>query len=136
MAATSENSSANSLFIQLYRYAIVGGIAFAFDFASLFALTHFLGVHYLVSAAVAFVIGILVNYALSTAWVFTRRSVQSKRVEFLVFALVGVAGLGLNTLFMWFFTEIARFHYLLSKIVSAMLVYLWNFFARKYTLFR
>jgi len=125
----------DAVFPQFCRYSVVGGVAFACDFAVLFALTHFLGVHYLVSACIGFTVGLCVNYVLSTRYVFDRRSVKNKRVEFLVFGLIGLAGLGLNALFMWLFTEIARLHYLGSKVVSTVFVYLWNFFARKYSLF-
>ncbi len=126
----------DAVFPQFCRYSVVGGIAFGCDFAVLFVLTHFLGVHYLVSACIGFLVGMTVNYALSTRWVFDRRSIQNKKVEFLVFALIGLAGLGMNELFMWLFTEIARLHYLGSKAVSTVFVYLWNFFARKYSLFK
>ena len=129
-------SAPNALFQQLGRYTFVGAIAFAFDFVSLFALTHFGGVHYLVAAGISFLIGLFVNYALSIKWVFTRRSIGDKRIEFLLFAGIGLAGLGLNELLIWIFTEIARLHYLVSKIVSTVFVYFGNFFARKYSLFR
>jgi putative flippase GtrA len=136
MTLQMEQTAPNALFQQLCRYTFVGAIAFAFDFVSLFALTHFGGVHYLVAAGMAFLIGLSANYALSIKWVFNRRSIGDKRIEFLLFAGIGLAGLGMNELFIWFFTEIARFHYLASKIVSTVFVYLWNFFARKYSLFR
>jgi putative flippase GtrA len=129
-------SVSNSLSQQLYRYAFVGGIAFCFDFGTLFVLSRFLGVHYMISAVIAFIIGLAVNYALSTTFVFAKRSVGNEGIAFLIFALIGVAGLGLNELFIWLFTEIAGFHYLWSKVVSTAFVYLWNFFARKYSLFR
>jgi putative flippase GtrA len=129
-------SGSNSLIQQFYRYALVGGIAFCFDFGALFVLSRFLGIHYLISAVIAFLIGLAVNYALSTAFVFAKSSVENKGIAFLIFALIGVAGLGLNELFIWLFTEIAGLHYLLSKVVSTAFVYLWNFFARKYSLFR
>jgi putative flippase GtrA len=136
MKLQTEKSGPDDLFQQLCRYGFVGAIAFAFDFVSLFALAHFGGVHYLVAAGMAFLIGLSVNYVLSIKWVFYIRSIGDKRIEFLLFGVIGLAGLGLNELFIWFFTEIAGFHYLASKIVSTMFVYLWNFFARKYSLFR
>ncbi len=136
MTLQMTQSAPNALFQQLIRYTFVGAIAFAFDFASLFALTHLGGIHYLVSAGIAFLIGLCINYLLSIKWVFPIRSIRDKRIEFLLFAGIGLAGLGLNELFIWFFTEITRFHYLLSKIVSTVFVYLWNFFARKHSLFR
>ena len=47
-------SRASSLGVQFFRYLFVGGAAFVVDYGSLFALTEFAGIHYLVSAAVAF----------------------------------------------------------------------------------
>jgi putative flippase GtrA len=129
-------SSPDALLPQLCRYTLVGSIAFACDFGALFGLTRFLGIYYLLSAGIAFLIGLCVNYALSIKWVFRRRSVGNKGIELLIFALIGLAGLGLNELFIWYFTEVMHFHYLASKIVSTVFVYLWNFFARKYSLFR
>jgi len=126
----------DSLLIQLFRYTFVGGIAFLVDFGSLFALTEFCGVHYLISAAIAFILGLVTNYLLSIIWVFSRRTLKSRWLELYIFALIGVVGLGFNELFIWFFTERVNLHYLLSKIVSTVFVYLWNFFARKYILFR
>jgi putative flippase GtrA len=131
-----EQIASSALFQQLRRYTLVGAIAFAFDFTSLFALTRFGGVHYLVAAGIAFLIGLSINYALSIKWVFNRRTIVDKRVEFLLFVVIGLVGLGLNELLIWIFTEMARFHYLASKILSTVFVYLWNFFARKYSLFR
>jgi len=126
----------DSSFVQLFRYTLVGGIAFASDFGTLFALTSLLHVHYLVSAAAAYVVGLTLNYSLSVAWVFSHRSKPSHIVEFTVFAGVGFVGLGLNELIMWFFTGALGFFYLFSKLISAVVVYLFNFGARKTLLFR
>ncbi len=123
-------------YIQLFRYTFVGGIAFIVDFGSLFAFTEYCNIYYLTSAALAFLLGLTTNYFLSIVWVFNRRAVDKKWLEFLIFAIIGIIGLGLNELIIWFFTEKLLFHYLISKIVSTILVYLWNFFVRKYILFK
>jgi putative flippase GtrA len=122
--------------IQFIRYTAVGGVAFAVDFGSLFLLTDGFGIHYLTSAAVAFVLGLTVNYLLSVSWVFDLRALADRRKEFAIFAAIGLLGLGFNELFIWFFTEHIHFHYLISKACSTVLVFLWNFVARKYILFR
>jgi putative flippase GtrA len=126
----------NNIWIQLFRYTFVGGIAFIFDFTFLFVFTEYFQVYYLISAAIAFLIGIMINYYLSIAWVFEKHSVKSKLLECLIFAAVGIIGLGLNELFIWLFTEQVKLHYLQAKLVSTVFVYLWNFFIRKLTLFR
>jgi putative flippase GtrA len=126
----------DSTLVQLVRYTFVGGVAFLCDFGGLYALTEFAGLHYLVSASLSFLLGLGVNYALSVLWVFSRHALKSRWVEFGIFAVVGLVGLALNALFMWLFTEVAGFHYLVSKIGSTALVFLWNFGARKISLFR
>jgi putative flippase GtrA len=125
----------DNTFIQLFRYTLVGGFALIVDFSSLFILTEFFNVYYLTSAAIAFLLGIIVNYYLSIIWVFNKRTLISKSSEFAVFAGIGIIGLILNELLIWFFTEHIHFHYLISKIISAFFIYFWNFFARKFTLF-
>jgi putative flippase GtrA len=122
--------------IQFIRYTVVGGVAFSVDFGLLFALTDGFGLHYLISAAIAFLFGLTVNYLLSVSWVFDLRALADKRAEFAIFGAIGLIGLGFNELFIWFFTEHVHFHYLISKACATILVFLWNFVARKYILFR
>jgi len=120
---------------QLLRYALVGGVAYLADFGALVVLTELLGVHYLVSAALGFLIGLVTNYTLSTAWVFRTRRFNRKFTEFSIFAVIGFGGLGLNELLIWVFTGLAHVHYLHAKIISTGFVLLWNFSVRKYFLF-
>ncbi len=120
--------------MQLLRYFVVGGVAFAVDFGLLWLLTA-CGVHYLISAAIAFCAGLTVNYALSVSWVFETRAMESRVAEFVFFAVIGVLGLGLNEVVMWTVAEVLGGHYLVAKAVSAAVVFFWNFTARKYLLF-
>ncbi len=122
--------------IQTFRYAIAGGTAFAVDFSALFILTEYAGINYLISAAIAFIMGLIVNYIMSITWVFTKRIFASKRNEFMIFTLIGLVGLVLNELFMWYFTEEMYFHYLVSKLIAVVLVFWWNFLGKKFILFR
>jgi len=113
----------------------VGGVAFVADYGLLYVLTEFAGVQYLVSAALAFVAGLTVNYLLSNLIVFKAHRLESRLVEFLVFAVIGVIGLALNEAIMYCCSEIIGMHYMVSKLVSTVTVFFWNFFARKLTLF-
>lgn len=121
---------------QLLRYVAVGGLAFLVDVFMLYAFTSWAHVYYLTSAAIAFIFGLTCNYTLSRVWVFDRRNMQNTCLEFTVFAVIGFIGLGLTEGGMWFLTEKLHVHYLLAKINTTALVFLWNFFARKYALFR
>ena len=125
-----------SLLHQFTRYLVAGGLAFVVDFGSLYLLTEFAGLHYLISAAVAFLFGLVTNYCLSRLWVFDRRTIKNSAMEFVVFTVIGVVGLGLNEVIIWFVTEEIHLHYMLAKAVSGGVVLVWNFTVRKTILFR
>lgn len=126
---------AQQLSTQFFRYFVVGSVAFGVDFALLYLLTELAGLYYLFSASLAFMAGIAVNYALSVSWVFKHRSIDNRVHEFALFAVIGILGLVFNAALMWLFTELAGLHYLESKMVAAVLIFLFNFGARKALLF-
>jgi putative flippase GtrA len=121
--------------IQFFRYVLVGLISLSVDYGSLFLFIEALGLFYLLAAPLAFLIGILVNYTLSIQWVFQRRSLKCKSLEFSIYTSFGVLGLLLNEAIICIFTEIFAFHYLISKSLY-LLVYILLFVARKMLLFR
>ena len=49
---------------------------------------------------------------------------------------IGIVGLGLNEVIIWFVREKIHFHYMIAKTISAGIVLIWNFGARKFVLFR
>jgi putative flippase GtrA len=125
----------SSLPVQVARYTVVGGLAFCLDFAILYVFTEFFGIYYLISAAVAFLFGVTLNYLLSVAWVFDQRRLNNRSQEYIFFACVGILGLLLNNLLIWGLTEFGGLHYMTSKAISGVSVYLFNFATRKALLF-
>ena len=117
------------------RYTVAGGLASLVDVGMLVVLTRGLGVYYLHAAAIAFGCGLLTSYLLSIAWVFQARTFQNPWVELGLFTLIGGIGLLGNGVCLWFFTEYAHLHYLCSKMGAALVVFLWNFLAKKWLLF-
>ncbi|MCB1967535.1 MAG: GtrA family protein [Candidatus Accumulibacter sp.] len=120
---------------QFIQYILVGGLAFVVDFMALFLLTEKFALHYLVSASVAFLLGLVTNYLLCVAWIFDYRALQNQAHEFAIFSLIGLVGLLLNNLLMYAFTEFLGFYYLLSKAGAAALILFFNFFFRRLLLF-
>ena len=125
----------NKLGLQFLRYVCVGGVAFAVDFGTLYALTEIAGLHYLVSATAGFLLGLATNYAMCLVWVFHVRTLQNRVHEFVVCGLVGMAGLILNNLILAGLTELLKFHYLASKMVAAAAILVFNFSLRRTILF-
>lgn len=125
----------DSTAIQAFRFIVVGLIAFAVDFSFLMAAVEFWGWNYLLSAAVGYLIGLCVNYALCVRWVFSHRRFQDQRTEFILFALIGFTGLGLTEFILWTGTETLGLDFRVSKFASLFAVAAWNFALRKTLLF-
>lgn len=131
----ARDAATREVITQFLQYAVAGGLAFGVDAGLLLLLTTRGGYYYLVSAAVSFVAGLLVNYTLSRFWIFNRRTLSNTSLEFTVFASIGVIGLFLTQALMWGFTEGLGFHYFVSKCAAAGFVLIWSFGARKWILF-
>lgn len=120
----------NDIKIQLFRYLFVGGFAAVVNIGALYIFTEVFNLYYLISNVLGFILGLITNYLLSKWLVFAKESQVNKALEFFIYALIGVVGLGFDTLFMWLFTT-AGLYYMISKVISTVLVFIWNFFARK-----
>ena len=130
-------------FIQFFRYLFVGGLATVVDWGISYLLFRFAFNEQsslaTVANAISFVAGLVVNYLISTFWIFKNSAVESKLKEFLGFAAIGLVGLlmtiGITELFeLWLSDKTSAFQ-ILAKIVSTGAAFFWNFFARKILLF-
>lgn len=119
----------------MFRYLFVGGISFIADYAVLFLLKEFGALHYLLAAALAFCAGIAVNFILTKLLVF-QVIMQNKFYERSIFTLICLAGLLYTEGIMFILTDLLGVHYLFSKIAATVIVFFWNFFAKKLILYR
>lgn len=123
--------STDNILIQFFRYIFVGGTAFIVDFFFLYFFSDICGIYYLISAVLSFIISVLVNYIMSTKWVFNQDNVKNKVLEFNLFILISTVGLVFTEILLYFFTDIFGLYYLISKIIAAIIVLFWNFLARR-----
>ncbi len=121
----------NNTFIQFLRYFFIGGFAAIVNIGMLFVFTHFIHLYYLMSNILSFVLGLIVNYLLSKKFVFQEDTSISQSKEFVMYTIIGVIGLGIDTMFVWLFTDIIKIYYMISKLISTAIVFIWNFGARK-----
>ena len=88
-------------------------------------------IYYVLSNIFSFTLGLLANYLLSKKFVFQEKTKISKTKEFIIYSIIGIIGLGIDTVLVWFFTDIIFIYYIFSKIISTGIVFVWNFGARK-----
>lgn len=121
----------DNIFIQMFRYVFVGGTAFIVDFFFLYFFSDICGIYYLISAVLSFIISVLVNYIMSTKWVFNQDNIENKVLEFNLFILISTIGLVFTEILLWLFTDVFGLYYLISKVIAAVIVMFWNFIARR-----
>lgn len=121
---------------EFFRYFLVSALALLVDLLAFSFGIRILGVPWQLSAACGFILGVLIAYLLSVRFVFSSRKLRKAPLkELLVFAAVGLAGLGVTQIILWIGIELLQFNPEFSKICAAGLTFLFNFLARKLTLF-
>ena len=126
----------SNIFIQLVRYCLSGGVAFAVDFGIMILLREVAHLPEVVSGTISFGIGLIITYLLSILWIFDKRRMKRQWLEFLTFAIIGAIGLMLTYYLMSFFINRYATHYMVAKILTTIIVTLWNFIAKKLILFK
>jgi putative flippase GtrA len=121
--------------VQFVRSMVVSVAAVVANFGGSYILKDILGVYYLLSAAGSFLLGVVVNYYLSVKWVFASRQVASRHAEFLIFATILGIGLLLNLVLIAGMVEILKLNFWIALPISTVLVFFWNFLARKKILY-
>jgi putative flippase GtrA len=117
------------------RYFAASALALGIDFGVYVGLIRLADVHYLLAAPIGFALGLATIYVLSVRWVFAHRRFADGRLEFALFALIGIAGMALNQLVLYAAVELLSISYELAKLISAGMVFCFNFAFRKLLLF-
>ena len=128
---------------EVVRFALTGGICFLVEFAALVLLKEGLGLDTLIATPIAFALSVVVNYALCMRWVFrgARDGGAAAKAGFAVTSVMGlVLNEGLMLLFRVMLGEDAVLltllgypvtMYMLNKVLSTLLVMVWNYFTKK-----
>lgn len=129
----------DALMGQFARYFVTGGLASIADFGVFAIALYCFNVHYLASNLIGLSAGNVVNYLLTVSWVFgtQKRKMENNRpLEIFVFVLISLLGMAFNEILMYVGIGLLGIQEMISKIIAAAIVLLWNFGARKLILFR
>lgn len=121
----------NERFREILRFGITGGISFIVDYGILLILTSYFGVNYLISSAISFTMSVIVNYYLCKLWAFEGASHNNDKKVVIVFLGSSVIGLGFNQVFMWLFVSIISIDYRVAKVITTILVMIWNYIMKR-----
>ncbi len=125
------NAKQEKLLIQIFKFGIVGGIAFVIDYVSLIVCKEVFHLNTLLAAAIAFTISVIYNYIASVKWVFDVNKEKDEKTNFIIFIVLSIVGLIITEIIMWFGTDVLKISYLIIKIVATAIVMVFNFITRK-----
>ena len=126
-----------ALIEQFLKFGVVGVVATLIDYGILMLLSQLAGWDPLPASAVSFTVSLVFNYVASMRYVFERRDDISRRREFTMFVVLSTVGLVINSICMWGgIQELGHDALAVStaKVLSALVVALWNFWSRKHWL--
>lgn len=119
------------LFTQLVKFGIVGVLATLLEWAIFYVCTNIIGIHYGISTAIGFSISTIFNYWASVKFVFDVNEEKDSRVNFIIFIVFSIIGLGLNELILWICIEKFALYNMIGKVIATGVVMVFNFITRK-----
>jgi putative flippase GtrA len=117
------------------KYAAASAVALLADTGLMLALTRYAGWDYRFAAAVSFMVGATIAYALSVKFVFSAHRLQNRELEFASFILIGLVGWAINLLVLFIAHGKFGIDLVLAKGVAAGCTFLANFVLRRQLLF-
>lgn len=127
---------------QFISYFFVGGIAAIAEWLTFAFFANLLEINYIVATILAFLIATTINYFLGKIWTFrnSRSYVNAQKKEITFIFIASGIGLLINMGLMYFFVSYLRldtgFLKIFSKVMATGIVFFWNFFVRKFVIYR
>lgn len=123
-----------SRFRNLILYGIIGSCTATLDFLIFTALTQGLSLYYIIANIISCSTGILCSFLLNRKYNFKVTDHTARRL--LIFVAVGLTGMLLSSLILRITIEQLQWNELLSKLVSIVIVVLFQFILNKHISFR
>tara|TARA_Y100000310_G_scaffold339655_1_gene432976 strand:+ start:3578 stop:4669 length:1092 start_codon:yes stop_codon:yes gene_type:complete len=116
---------------EFFKFVIVGGIGTIVNILILYLLTEKVGVYYIFSAIISFIVAMTSNFTLNKVWTFKENIKLDAGKKYLQFGLVSVSALLVNLFFLYIFTEIFGIYYIISQIFAIGIALIINFLGNK-----
>jgi putative flippase GtrA len=120
---------------EAFWYSAASGVGLVVDVGLLWILVERFHWYYLAAATLSFVAGTVVVYVLSVGLIFKHREITDRRMEFAVFATIGMLGVMVNLAVLKTAVDHFHVHYLLGKLASVAFTFSLNFGLRRALLF-
>lgn len=118
--------------MHVLKFLIAGGIGLTVNLGVFHTLVVF-GVPYLAGSVTAFLVSMVVGFVLQKYWTFEEYTHERTHKQFMLYAMIALCNLGVNTLIVYLSVEYVGAHYLVAQTIGAGSVALTSYFVyRRY----
>ncbi len=117
------------------RFLISGGTATAVNVGTLYVLTEFAGLWYILSSVVAFVLAFCVSFTMQKWWTFAERSTHRVGSQAGLYFAVALGNLGLNTLLLYVLVEWFGLWYVIAQLIASAIIAAESFLLYRFVIF-
>ena len=121
------------------KFCLIGFCGVLVNIGLLSLLTEFVGLFYLVSAAISIEAAIIFNFTLNNFFTFSDRRLLTAK-SFIIglskFNLISLAGLAVNISVLWLLTDTFGIYYLVSELGGIAAATIWNYLANTWWTWR
>lgn len=123
-------------FRKIGKYLVFSVLATLADIICLYIFTEFLQIYYLLSASLSYCIGMVIAFFGNKKYTFENKTNKKNITKFIEFTIISLIGLVLNIILIKVFTENLGLWYILSKIITVVIIFFGKYIAHKRIVFR
>ena len=121
--------------MKIFRYLVSGGMATLTNLLFLFIFTNLLGIWYITSEIMAYIISYAVSFTMQKYWTFNDSSKDKIKSQAIIYTIVTTANLGLNALILYALVQYGHLNHLVGQVIASAIIAIESYFIYKY-LFR
>lgn len=119
--------------IIFFRYLCTGGTVTVINMILLYLFTELANINYAVSNVISMLICIVITYITSKKIVFVKKVKIGMIKEFLIYVVISIISITIDTIIMYILTEKLKIYYLLSKVFATFVSTIFNYISKKIT---
>ncbi|KKR21041.1 MAG: hypothetical protein UT48_C0015G0002 [Parcubacteria group bacterium GW2011_GWE2_39_37] len=119
-----------------FKFLVSGGTAALISFSILYVLTDIFGFWYLISSIIAFLIAVIFNFIVQKNWTFKADQARESKNQLILFLVISLINLVINSLGMFFLVEKLRLWYMLAQFFLTGAQAIVNYFVYKGVVFK
>lgn len=118
--------------MKIVRYAISGGMATVTNILFLFIFTDLIGIWYVLSAVLSYLVSFVVSFSMQKYWTFRESSSDQIASQAIFYVVITTINLGLNAGCIYLLVHYFGVYYLLAQLIISLIIAIESFFVYRF----